>query len=171
MYASCNCEKSEDCLCAVFSSYARACSAKGVFLLEWRDKVCRKYLFIIFSLFPWGGWRGFGQSTMAALSFLTTDKYTNSCPATQVYSYKLQRCQQTCMSLSSSAHSCSMDFLPVDGCSCPEGLYLNEHDLCVPVAKCPCYHNEVYVKPGKSVSIKDEHWWVKGRCTLLHFVS
>lgn len=42
MYASCNCEKSENCLCAVFSSYARACSSKGVFLLGWRDNVCRK---------------------------------------------------------------------------------------------------------------------------------
>ncbi|XP_075883254.1 mucin-2-like [Nelusetta ayraudi] len=125
MYASCNCAKSEACLCAVFSSYARACSSKGVFLINWRDKVCHRY--------------------------------TESCPATQVYSYKLQRCQQTCMSLGSSAHSCSTDFLPVDGCSCPEGLHLNEHDLCVPMAKCPCFHDEVFVKAGKSISVKDEH--------------
>uniref|UniRef100_A0A3P9AWU3 Mucin-2-like n=1 Tax=Maylandia zebra TaxID=106582 RepID=A0A3P9AWU3_9CICH len=42
IYASCNCEKSEDCLCAVFSSFARACASKGVFLIGWRKDVCNK---------------------------------------------------------------------------------------------------------------------------------
>ncbi|XP_073327912.1 mucin-2-like [Pagrus major] len=125
IYASCNCEKSEACLCAVLSSYARACASKGVFLADWRENVC--------------------------------DKYTKSCPASQTFSYKLQRCQLTCRSLGSQQQSCTSDFLPVDGCSCSEGLYLNENGICVPMAKCSCYHNEVYVKPGKSVSIKDEH--------------
>ncbi|XP_035520751.1 mucin-2-like [Morone saxatilis] len=124
-YASCNCDKSEACLCAVFSSYARACASKGVFLTGWRENVC--------------------------------DKYTKSCPATQVFSYKHQRCQLTCRSLGSKQQSCTSDFLPVDGCSCSEGLYLNENGICVPVEKCSCYHNEVYIKPGKSISIKDEH--------------
>ncbi|XP_051239491.1 mucin-2-like, partial [Dicentrarchus labrax] len=124
-YASCNCDKSEACLCAVFSSYARACASKGLFLTGWRENVC--------------------------------DKYTNSCPATQVFSYKHQRCQLTCRSLGSKQQSCTSDFLPVDGCSCSEGLYLNENGICVPVEKCSCYHNEVYIKPGKSISIKDEH--------------
>ncbi|XP_034391291.1 mucin-2-like isoform X2 [Cyclopterus lumpus] len=124
-YASCNCEKNEDCLCAVFSSYARACASKGVFLTDWRQNVC--------------------------------DKYTRSCPASQIFSYKHQRCQLTCRSLGTMQKSCTSDFLPVDGCSCSEGLYLNENNICVPMAKCPCYHNEVYVKSGKSISIKDEH--------------
>ncbi|KAI9529651.1 hypothetical protein NQZ68_007889 [Dissostichus eleginoides] len=125
-YASCNCEKSEDCLCAVFSSYARACASKGVFLEDWREKVC--------------------------------DKYSRNCPASQIFSYQHQRCQLTCRSLGSVQQSCISDFLPVDGCSCPDGLYLNENGICIPKAKCPCYHNEVYIKSGKSISIKDEHW-------------
>uniref|UniRef100_A0A3P8U5C0 VWFD domain-containing protein n=1 Tax=Amphiprion percula TaxID=161767 RepID=A0A3P8U5C0_AMPPE len=124
-YASCNCEKSEACLCAVFSSYTRACASKGVFLIDWREKVC--------------------------------GKYTESCPASQTFSYKHQRCQLTCKSLGSVQQSCISDFLPVDGCSCSEGLYQNENGICVPLEKCPCYHNEVYIKPGKSISIKDEH--------------
>lgn len=45
IYATCNCEKSEDCLCAVLSSYARACASKGVLLTDWRDNVCGKYFF------------------------------------------------------------------------------------------------------------------------------
>ncbi|XP_067356049.1 mucin-2-like [Channa argus] len=124
-YASCNCEKSEACLCAVLSSYARACASKGVFLTDWRENVC--------------------------------DKYTKSCPKSQTFSYKHQRCQLTCSSLSLQQQSCSSDFLPVDGCSCSEGLYLDENGICVPMAKCPCYHNEVYIKPGKSINIKNEH--------------
>ncbi|KAK5902118.1 hypothetical protein CesoFtcFv8_007407 [Champsocephalus esox] len=124
-YASCNCEKSEDCLCAVFSSYARACASKGVFLEDWREKVC--------------------------------DKYSRNCPASQIFSYQHQRCQLTCRSLGSVQQNCISDFLPVDGCSCRDGLYLNENGICIPKAKCPCYHNEVYIKSGKSISIKDEH--------------
>ena len=44
IYATCNCEKTEDCMCAVFSSYARACASKGVFLSDWRVNVCGKSL-------------------------------------------------------------------------------------------------------------------------------
>ncbi|XP_032380519.1 mucin-2 [Etheostoma spectabile] len=124
-YASCNCEKSQDCLCAVFSSYVRACASKGEILTDWRENVC--------------------------------DKYTKSCPASQIFSYKHQRCQLTCKSLGTVQPSCTSDFLPVDGCSCSEGLYLNENGICVPMEKCPCYHNEVYIKSGKSINIKDEH--------------
>ncbi|KAI7812202.1 putative mucin-2 [Triplophysa rosa] len=124
-YSSCTCEKSEDCLCAVFSSYARACAAKGIFLQGWRQIVC--------------------------------DKYTENCPVSQNYSYQLQSCQHTCLSLSSERQGCSVDFVPVDGCACPDGLYQDEAGHCVPMEKCPCYHNGLKVKPGRSISIKDEH--------------
>ncbi|XP_037109335.1 mucin-2-like isoform X50 [Syngnathus acus] len=124
-YASCNCDKSEACLCAVFSSYARACASKGVFLMDWRANVC--------------------------------DKYTRTCPQTQIFSYKHQRCELTCRSLSSTLQTCPSDFLPVDGCSCPEGQYLDDHSICIPKEKCPCYHNEAIIQPGKSINIKDEH--------------
>ncbi|XP_036400140.1 mucin-5B-like [Megalops cyprinoides] len=43
MYDSCNCEKTEDCLCAAISSYVHACMAKGVQLDGWRDTICSKY--------------------------------------------------------------------------------------------------------------------------------
>ncbi|XP_029952621.1 mucin-2-like isoform X2 [Salarias fasciatus] len=124
-YASCNCEKSEACLCAVFSSYAQACASKGVMLPEWSETVC--------------------------------DKYMKSCPASQVFSYNHQRCQLSCRSLGSNQQSCISDFPPVDGCSCAEGFYSDDSGVCVPAAKCPCYHNDVCVKPGKSVNINDEH--------------
>ncbi|XP_016384068.1 mucin-2-like [Sinocyclocheilus rhinocerous] len=124
-YSSCTCEKSEDCLCTVFSAYARACAAKGIILQGWRDIVCKKY--------------------------------TENCPASQNYSYELQNCQRTCLSLASERQSCSVDFVPVDGCACPEGLYQDENGLCVPMEKCPCHHNGQKIHSGKSVTIRDEH--------------
>ncbi|KAG5273591.1 hypothetical protein AALO_G00153190 [Alosa alosa] len=124
-YASCTCDKSEECLCAVVSSYVRACATKGIFLLGWRDTVC--------------------------------NKYTDHCPPTQTFSYQLQGCQRTCRSLSSDRPACSPDFLPVDGCACPEGLYLDDSGMCVQMNKCPCLHNGDYIKPGKSITVKEEH--------------
>ena len=40
MFDTCNCEDSEDCMCAALSSYVHACAAKGVLLSGWRDNVC-----------------------------------------------------------------------------------------------------------------------------------
>lgn len=42
MYDTCNCEKSEDCMCAAVSSYVYACSAAGVHISGWRKTVCGK---------------------------------------------------------------------------------------------------------------------------------
>ncbi|XP_067236751.1 uncharacterized protein [Chanodichthys erythropterus] len=124
-YSSCTCKRSEDCLCAVFSSYARACAAKGIFLQGWRDIVCKKY--------------------------------TNNCPASQSYSYQLQSCQRTCLSLASERQSCSVHFVPVDGCACPDGFYQDKKGLCVPIEKCPCDYKGETVQPGTSININNEH--------------
>nr|CAI9704873.1 unnamed protein product [Rangifer tarandus platyrhynchus] len=42
MFDTCNCEKSEDCMCAALSSYVRACASRGILLSGWRDGVCTK---------------------------------------------------------------------------------------------------------------------------------
>ncbi|CAI9167415.1 unnamed protein product [Rangifer tarandus platyrhynchus] len=42
MFDTCNCEKSEDCMCAALSSYVRACASRGILLSGWRDSVCTK---------------------------------------------------------------------------------------------------------------------------------
>ena len=44
LFDTCNCEKSEDCMCAALSSYVRACAARGVLLSGWRDGVCSECL-------------------------------------------------------------------------------------------------------------------------------
>ncbi|KAJ8248886.1 hypothetical protein GJAV_G00228840 [Gymnothorax javanicus] len=43
IYDSCNCERSEDCMCAALSAYVVACVAEGIKLDGWRDDACEKY--------------------------------------------------------------------------------------------------------------------------------
>ncbi|CAB1452926.1 unnamed protein product [Pleuronectes platessa] len=43
MYDSCNCDKSEVCMCAAISSYVYACSAAGIHLTGWRSTICGKF--------------------------------------------------------------------------------------------------------------------------------
>lgn len=38
LYSTCSCEKSEDGLCAVFTSYGRACAAKGKFVTDFGNE-------------------------------------------------------------------------------------------------------------------------------------
>ncbi|XP_077177565.1 mucin-5AC-like [Paroedura picta] len=44
LFDTCNCERSEDCMCAILSAYVRACAAKGIELSGWRTNVCSKYM-------------------------------------------------------------------------------------------------------------------------------
>uniref|UniRef100_A0A8C8GFK8 VWFD domain-containing protein n=1 Tax=Oncorhynchus tshawytscha TaxID=74940 RepID=A0A8C8GFK8_ONCTS len=92
MYDSCNCEKSEDCMCAAVSSYVHACAAEGIQLSGWRDTICKDVS------------------------------------------------------------------IPVDGCVCSEGTYLDDEGKCVPPASCPCYYKGSVVSPGEVIS-KDGTMW------------
>nr|XP_020767750.1 mucin-5B [Odocoileus virginianus texanus] len=119
MFDTCNCEKSEDCMCAALSSYVRACAARGVLLSGWRDGVCTKY--------------------------------ASSCPKTQSYAHMVDSCQPTCRSLSQPDVSCDVAFVPVDGCICPPGTFLDDAGDCVPAEACPCYLRGTVVAPGEVV--------------------
>uniref|UniRef100_A0A8C0ZVE4 Mucin-2 n=1 Tax=Castor canadensis TaxID=51338 RepID=A0A8C0ZVE4_CASCN len=119
VFDTCNCEKSEDCMCAALSSYVRACAAKGVLLRGWRDGVCTKYM--------------------------------NGCPKSQSYAYVVDSCQPTCRALSEADVTCSVSFVPVDGCTCPAGTFLNDASVCVPAQECPCYFHGTMVAPGEIV--------------------
>ncbi|XP_004403883.1 PREDICTED: mucin-5B [Odobenus rosmarus divergens] len=119
MFDTCNCEKSEDCLCAALSSYVHACAAKGVLLSGWRDGVCTKYV--------------------------------SSCPKSQHYSYVAHGCQPSCRALSQVDVTCGISFVPVDGCICPPGTFLDDSDSCVSADACPCYFRGSVVAPGDVV--------------------
>ncbi|KAM4618061.1 mucin-2-like [Discoglossus pictus] len=119
MFDTCNCAKSEDCMCAALSSYVRACAANGVTLTEWRHNVCTKYI--------------------------------NSCPRGLNYTYSISTCQPTCRSLSEPDVTCTITFVPVDGCTCSKGFYMDDTGKCVPAAACPCYYKGTAVTAGEVV--------------------
>uniref|UniRef100_A0A8C3TQ01 VWFD domain-containing protein n=1 Tax=Catharus ustulatus TaxID=91951 RepID=A0A8C3TQ01_CATUS len=119
MFDTCNCEKSEDCMCAALSSYVRACAAKGVLLTGWRSKACTKY--------------------------------TTLCPKSLKYTYNVNSCQPTCRSLSEPDVTCSIKFVPVDGCTCINGTYMDDSGKCVPASSCPCYYKGTPLSSGEVV--------------------
>ncbi|KAM4618053.1 mucin-5AC-like [Discoglossus pictus] len=43
MFDTCNCAKSEECMCTALSSYFYACTIKGIDLRGWRKDVCNSY--------------------------------------------------------------------------------------------------------------------------------
>ncbi|XP_037995756.1 mucin-5AC-like [Motacilla alba alba] len=119
MFDTCNCEKSEDCMCAALSSYVRACAAKGVLLTGWRSKACTKY--------------------------------TTLCPKSLKYTYNVDSCQPTCRSLSEPDVTCDIKFVPVDGCTCINGTYMDDSGKCVPASSCPCYYKGTPLSSGEVV--------------------
>ncbi|KAM5138196.1 LOW QUALITY PROTEIN: mucin-5AC-like [Mantella aurantiaca] len=119
MFDTCNCEKSEECMCASLSSYVHACAAKGIELTGWRENVCTKYM--------------------------------NTCPKSLSYTYSTSTCQPTCRSLSVPDITCNIPFLPVDGCTCADGFYMDDSGICVSAAACPCYYKGSAVASGEAV--------------------
>ncbi|XP_061468748.1 mucin-6 [Rhineura floridana] len=69
----------------------------------------------------------------------TVDNCTISCTGNQTFSYKTQACDRTCLSLSNRDPECHTTDIPVDGCNCPKGTYLNHKNECVRKSQCPCY--------------------------------
>ncbi|XP_035183463.1 mucin-5AC-like [Oxyura jamaicensis] len=119
MFDTCNCQNSEDCLCAALSSYVRACAARGIQISGWRTDVC--------------------------------SKYTISCPKSLSYSYNIDSCQPTCRSLSEPDVTCNIKFVPLDGCTCINGTYMDESGKCVPSNECPCYYRGSPIPLGEAV--------------------
>nr|KAF6275468.1 hypothetical protein mMyoMyo1_010324 [Myotis myotis] len=119
LFDTCNCEKSEDCLCAALSAYVRACAARGVLLGGWRAGVCAAPV--------------------------------DTCPPSMTYRYHVSTCQPTCRALSREDPTCAISFVPVDGCTCPDGTFLDDAGKCVPAASCPCYHGDAVIPNGESL--------------------
>uniref|UniRef100_A0A8D2IUU0 Mucin 6, oligomeric mucus/gel-forming n=1 Tax=Varanus komodoensis TaxID=61221 RepID=A0A8D2IUU0_VARKO len=72
----------------------------------------------------------------------TVDNCTISCTGNQTFGYNTQACGRTCLSLSMRALECHPTDIPIDGCNCPEGTYLNHKNECVRKSQCPCYLND-----------------------------
>ncbi|NXG93606.1 MUC6 protein, partial [Stercorarius parasiticus] len=79
------------------------------------------------------------------------DNCTITCTGNQTFSYNTQACGRTCLSLSNRALECHPTDIPIEGCHCPEGMYLNHKNECVRKSHCPCYlEDRKYILPDQS---------------------
>ncbi|KAM9013161.1 mucin-6 [Ara ararauna] len=80
------------------------------------------------------------------------DNCTITCTGNQTFSYHTQACDRTCLSLSNRALECHPTDIPIEGCHCPQGLYLNHKNECVRKSYCPCYlEDRKYILPDQSI--------------------
>uniref|UniRef100_A0A2K5JBQ0 Mucin 6, oligomeric mucus/gel-forming n=1 Tax=Colobus angolensis palliatus TaxID=336983 RepID=A0A2K5JBQ0_COLAP len=121
VYQACNYEETFPHICAALGDYVHACSARGVPLWGWRSSVdnCRGVL---------------GPQAVEPKLVLPAVP----CTGNTTFSYNSQACERTCLSLSDRAAECHASAVPVDGCNCPNGTYLNHKGECVRKAQCPC---------------------------------
>ncbi|EHB08724.1 Mucin-19, partial [Heterocephalus glaber] len=78
-----------------------------------------------------------------------------SCPSGLVFKYNVKACNSSCRSLSERDRSCDVQDVPVDGCTCPVGMYQNNEGKCVQKSQCDCYINNEVIHPGKLMQIDD----------------
>ncbi|XP_006877061.1 PREDICTED: mucin-6 [Chrysochloris asiatica] len=84
----------------------------------------------------------------------SVDNCTMPCTGNRTFSYHSQACDRTCLSLSDRALECHPSTVPVDGCNCPEGTYLNHKAECVRRAQCPCQlDSQKFILAGQSTII------------------
>uniref|UniRef100_A0A8D0L407 Mucin 6, oligomeric mucus/gel-forming/pseudo n=1 Tax=Sphenodon punctatus TaxID=8508 RepID=A0A8D0L407_SPHPU len=82
------------------------------------------------------------------------DNCTISCTGNQTFSYNTQACDRTCLSLSNRGLECHPTDIPIDGCNCPKGTYLNHRNECVRKSQCPCYlEDRRLIQPDHSTTI------------------
>ncbi|XP_067915741.1 mucin-19-like [Heterodontus francisci] len=75
-----------------------------------------------------------------------------TCPSTQVFEYGMTACNRTCRFLSKPDFTCGVQDVPVDGCGCPEGKYMNDKGACISRSECPCYVGSLIVQKGEPLS-------------------
>uniref|UniRef100_A0A8D1G0Z7 VWFD domain-containing protein n=1 Tax=Sus scrofa TaxID=9823 RepID=A0A8D1G0Z7_PIG len=83
----------------------------------------------------------------------------HSCPSGLVFKYNVKACNSSCRSLSERDRSCDVEDVPIDGCTCPDGMYHNNEGTCVPKSQCDCYINDEVMQPGKLIHIGNNKWY------------
>ncbi|XP_067915134.1 mucin-2-like isoform X2 [Heterodontus francisci] len=75
------------------------------------------------------------------------------CPNTQVFENDMRTCNRTCRSLSEYDYTCGVKDVPVYGCGCPEGKYMDNTGVCIDKSDCSCYIGERVIKKGQSITL------------------
>ncbi|XP_038667197.1 mucin-2-like isoform X3 [Scyliorhinus canicula] len=83
----------------------------------------------------------------------TKDICKTSCANTQVFENDMRACNRTCRSLSLHDYTCTVKDVPVYGCGCPEGKYMDNSGACIDESDCSCYVGELVIKKGQSITL------------------
>ncbi|XP_078275996.1 mucin-6-like [Rhinoraja longicauda] len=76
-----------------------------------------------------------------------------NCPISQIYHHDMRACNRTCRFLSNPDFTCELQDVPVAGCGCPQGKYMNDENACVSRSECPCYVDGLNLPPGQSLTL------------------
>ncbi|XP_072418143.1 uncharacterized protein [Chiloscyllium punctatum] len=77
----------------------------------------------------------------------------NSCSYSQVFENDMRTCNRTCRSLSENDYTCGVHDVPVYGCGCPVGKYMDENGACVDRPDCLCYAAGRFLEKGQSINM------------------
>ncbi|XP_029438471.1 mucin-5AC-like isoform X2 [Rhinatrema bivittatum] len=78
------------------------------------------------------------------------------CPETMTYMYHgMTGCNKTCWSLTNFDIACIIHYIPVDGCGCTKGTFLDDNNQCVNPIKCPCYYKGLQILSGEAMYEND----------------
>ena len=81
------------------------------------------------------------------------------CTGNQTFGYDSRACGRTCLSLSDRAAECHPSAVPMDGCNCPEGTYLDHEARCVRKAQCPCLlDGSKFIRADQSAMVNGVIW-------------
>ncbi|XP_072097967.1 mucin-6-like [Mobula birostris] len=83
----------------------------------------------------------------------TRDICRKICVNTQVFENDMRVCNRTCRSLAEYDYTCEVKDVPVFGCGCAEGRYMNSAGTCIDKSDCPCYAGELVINKGQSTTI------------------
>ncbi|XP_018421154.1 PREDICTED: mucin-6, partial [Nanorana parkeri] len=84
----------------------------------------------------------------------TATNCTITCSGNQIYSDDTTSCGRTCLSLSNVQLECYPNDIPIEGCNCPLGFYLDDKHRCVSKSQCPCYVNEnTVIRPNQQTVV------------------
>lgn len=98
------------------------------------------------------------SSGLSAALPAPTAKPMATCPKSLTYRYNISTCLPTCRARSDEDVTCSIGFVPVDGCTCPDGTFLDDAGACVPATSCPCYFQGSVVPNGESLHEQGIVW-------------
>ncbi|XP_053319676.1 mucin-19-like [Spea bombifrons] len=73
------------------------------------------------------------------LSNWRSEMCRKECKNNQVLQYNHVSCYSTCQSVSPPKNDCKGQDLLIEACGCPDGLYLNSQEFCVPRVDCDCH--------------------------------